>query len=171
MSRLSDAQLSHFAEEGYLVVRDFFNPEVDLDPVIEEYEGVLDRLAERLLAKGEIKSVYADEDFSERLIRMCEDSGKIHAQSFDFLLPQRSIQSDTPIWSGPAVFNVLRHQRLLDRMEQLIGGEIYSNPIQHARLKLPESWAVRDDKGDILQGATHGTKTTAWLYQKSTTPI
>ena len=97
MNRLSDAQLSHFEEEGYLVRRDFFNPEVDLDPVIEEYEGVLDRLAERLLAKGEIKSVYADEDFSERLIRMCEDSGKIHAQSFDFSLPQRSIQSDTPI--------------------------------------------------------------------------
>ena len=154
MNRLSDAQLSHFEEEGYLVRRDFFNPEVDLDPVIEEYEGVLDRLAERLLARGEIKSVYADEDFSERLIRMCEDSGKIHAQSFDFSLPQRSIQSDTPIWSGPAVFNVLRHQRLLDLMEQLIGGEIYSNPIQHARLKLPESRAVRDDKGDILQGAT-----------------
>ena len=121
MNRLSDAQLSHFEEEGYLVRRDFFNQEVDLDPVIEEYEGVLDRLAERLLARGEIKSVYAD---------------------------------DTPIWSGPAVFNVLRHQRLLDLMEQLIGGEIYSNPIQHARLKLPESRAVRDDKGDILQGAT-----------------
>ncbi|MBT5901953.1 MAG: phytanoyl-CoA dioxygenase [Opitutaceae bacterium] len=154
MNILTPEQLSKFELEGYLVIRDFFDPAADLDPIIEEYAGVLDRLADRLFATGEIKSTYEEEDFSERLIRICEDTGKIHAQSFDFSLPQRSIQADTPIWSGPAVFNLLRHPHLLDLMEQLIGGEIYSNPIQHARLKLPEARAVRDDQGEILQGAT-----------------
>ena len=154
MNKLSDQQLSHFDEEGYLVVRDFFDPIADLDPVIEEYAGVLDRLAEALFATGETKSTYADEEFSERLIRVCQDTGKIHAQAFDFSLPQRSIQADTPIWSGPAVFKILRHPGLLDLMEGLIGPEIYSNPIQHARLKLPDSRAIRDAQGEILQGAT-----------------
>ena len=39
-------------------------------------------------------------------------------------------------------------------MEEVIGPEIYSNPIQHGRLKLPESRAIRDAEGNILQGAT-----------------
>lgn len=154
MSCLSEAQRSQFDDEGYLVLRDFFDPGADLDPIITEYEGVLDRLAERLAVAGEIKSTHADADFSERLIRICEESGRIHAQSFDFSLPQRNIQADTPIWTGPAVFNLLRHGRLLDLIEELIGPEIFANPIQHVRLKLPEARAIRDAAGNILQGAT-----------------
>ncbi|GAB5562590.1 MAG: hypothetical protein SynsKO_42370 [Synoicihabitans sp.] len=154
MKKITKDQYTQFSEEGYLVVRDFFDPMADLDPIISEYEGVLDQLAKELLAAGEIASTYAEHDFSERLIRICEDSGRIHAQSFDFSLPQRSIQADTPIWNGPAVFNILRHPKLLDLMEELIGPEIYSNPIQHVRLKLPEDRAIRDANGHILQGVT-----------------
>ena len=79
MNPLTPAQLSKFEDEGYLVIRDFFDPATDLDPIIAEYTGVLDRLAQRLFAAGEINSTYADENFSERLIRICEDTGKIHA--------------------------------------------------------------------------------------------
>lgn len=154
MPRLHANQRSQFEDEGYLVVRDFFDPAADLDPIIAEYEGVLDRLADELLARGEVQSTYAEHDFSERLIRICQDSGRIHAQSFDFSLPQRSIEANTPIWNGPAVFSILRHPGLLDVMEDLIGPEIYSNPIQHVRLKLPEDRAIRDAAGNILQGAT-----------------
>ncbi len=56
MNRLSKAQLSQFDEEGYLVIRNFLDPTADLDSIIEEYAGVLDRLAERLFATGEITS-------------------------------------------------------------------------------------------------------------------
>ena len=154
MKCLTAEQESQFRTEGYLVLRDFLDPVADLDPIIAEYEGVLDRLADELHSRGEIKSTHAGHDFSERLIRVCQDSGRIHAQSFDFSLPQRSIQADTPIWNGAAVFNILRHSKLLDAMEDLIGPEIYSNPIQHVRLKLPESRAIRDANGNILQGAT-----------------
>jgi phytanoyl-CoA hydroxylase len=154
MDTLSKNQLSQFESEGYLVIRGFFDPVADLEPIINEYAGVLDRLAAKLFAAGETKSLYAEHDFSERLIHICQDSGRIHAQSFDFSLPQRSIQTDTPIWHGPAVFNILRHTKLLDVMEDLIGPEIYSNPIQHGRLKLPEDRAIRDADGNILQGVT-----------------
>lgn len=154
MPCLATTQLDQFEAEGYVVIRDFFDAEADLDPIIAEYEGVLDRLAAELHGRGEIASRHAGHDFSERLIRICQDSGRIHAQSFDFSLPQRHIQPDTPIWNGPAVFNILRHPGLLDVMEDLIGPEIYSNPIQHVRLKLPEDRAIRDTAGNILQGAT-----------------
>tara|TARA_B100000809_G_scaffold230610_1_gene245174 strand:+ start:453 stop:767 length:315 start_codon:yes stop_codon:yes gene_type:complete len=40
---------------------------------------------------------------------------------------------------GPALFDLLRSPRLLDFVEQFIGPEIYCNPVQHTRIKLPEA--------------------------------
>lgn len=151
---LTPDQVAEFNREGFLVVRDYLDPVADLDPVIQEYEGVLDMLAGELCARGEIKSTYAELEFSERLIQVCRESGRVLAQHFDFSLPQKNIKADTPIWTGPAVFNVLRHPRILNAMESIIGPEIYSNPVQHVRLKLPESRGVQDEAGQLIQGAT-----------------
>ena len=42
--RLNADQIAQFHDEGYLVVDDLLDPSSDLDPVVAEYEGVLDRL-------------------------------------------------------------------------------------------------------------------------------
>jgi len=151
---LTSAEAERFHNEGYLVVPGLFDPQADLDPIIEEYDGVLDRLATELLAKGEISSSYPDRNFSERLIRISQETQRLHSQAFDFSLPQKNIRTDTPIWVGPAVFKIIRHPRLLDAVESLLGPEIYSNPVQHVRLKLPENRAVFDPQGRNLDGAT-----------------
>ena len=39
---------------------------------------------------------------------------------------------------GPAVFHLLTSPRLLDAVERIVGPEIYSNPVQHVRIKPPE---------------------------------
>ena len=154
MKGLTAEQVTEFNEEGFLVVNNFLNPAEDLDTIINEYEGVLDRLANNLFAKGEISSSHADKDFSERLINVCQESGKVLAQHFDFSLPQKNIQADTPIWTGPSIFNALHNVKLLDAVESLIGPEIYSNPVQHGRLKLPEHRGIADEAGQLVQGVT-----------------
>ena len=53
-------------------------------------------------------------------------------------MPQAGVTEDTPIHHGPAIFNLLRSPRLLDAVESFIGPEIYSNPVQHVRIKPPE---------------------------------
>lgn len=151
---LTPAQVAEFRREGFLVVRGYLDPAADLDPIVREYEGVLDRVAEELHARGEIASTHADLDFSARLIQVSRESGRVLAQHFDFSLPQKNIRADTPIWTGPAVFNALRHPRILDAIESLIGPEIYSNPVQHVRLKLPEARGLKDEAGQLAQGAT-----------------
>lgn len=40
---------------------------------------------------------------------------------------------------GPAVFSMATHKNILDMVEQLIGPEITSNPIQHVRIKPPQN--------------------------------
>lgn len=155
MAHLTDAQIAQFEEQGYWVVEDLLDPAEDLDPIIEEYKGVLDRLAQELYERGEIASTYADLPFGKRLTQIYAESGKVHAQYFDFSLPQGGVRVDTPMWVGPAVFNALRNEKLLDAVESLIGPEIYSNPVQHVRIKPPEHLTpVNPDTGRVQLGAT-----------------
>ena len=152
---LTQAQVDQFETEGYLVVEDLLDLKKDLDPVIAEYETVLDRLAQELFDSGAIGSTYAGLPFSERLVEVYRASGKVHAQYFDFSLPQDGIRHDTPFWTGPAVFATLRNPRILDAVESLIGPEVYSNPVQHVRLKPPERLTPVDaTTGAVQLGAT-----------------
>ena len=155
MTHLSEAQVAQFETEGYLAVENLFDPEADLDPIIREYEGVLDSLVRELYGQGRISSTYDKLPFGKRLTRIYADSGEAHTQYFDFSLPQKGVTLDTPIWVGPAVFNTLRNEKLLDAVESLIGPEIYANPVQHVRLKPPEHLIPDAGKiGQVYSGKT-----------------
>ena len=154
MGRLTAELVAQFEDQGYLLVEGLLDPVADLDPIIEEYKGVLDRLAHELYERGQISSTYADLPFGERLIRIYQESGKVHAQYFDFSLPQGGVTENTPMWVGPAVFRAITNPRLLDAVESIIGPEIYSNPVQHVRIKPPEHLTPRDEKGRVQLGAT-----------------
>lgn len=156
MNGLTNEQLEQFHEEGYLKVEGLFDPVEDLDPIIEEYKGVLDRLALDLYGQGRIQSTYADLPFSERFIQICIETNETHAQYFDFSLPQGNVKADTPMWVGPSIFRVMTNPRLLDAVESIIGGEIYSNPVQHVRIKPPEKYVAKDEAtGKAKLGATN----------------
>ena len=155
MAFLTDDQIRHFDEYGYLLVEEVLDAATDLDPTIEEYHRVLDNLAQMLYEQGEIASRYEDLPFSERLVQIYRESNQVHAQYFDFSLPKGAVALDTPMWVGPAVFHLMRHEGLLDIVESLIGPEIYSNPVQHVRLKPPERLTPINPKtGRVQLGAT-----------------
>jgi phytanoyl-CoA hydroxylase len=154
MGTLTPEQVQQFRREGYLLVEGLLDPVQDLDPVYHEYAGVLDDLAQMLHAKGEISSTYAELPFSERLIQIYKESGKVHAQYFDFTLHGAKQAEDTPFWVGPEVFRLLTNKHLLDAAESIIGSEIYSNPVQHIRLKPPEQVTPRDAEGRLQLGKT-----------------
>ena len=137
MAGLTAEQLRHFDEFGYVKVEKLM-PQRVLDDLIAEYGTVLDTLAEDLHAEGEIESTYEELPFGERLTRIYMDTGKGFAQYFDFHLPGSATEEDTPFWTGPAVFRALTEPRLIDVVENLIGPEVYSNPVQHVRIKPPE---------------------------------
>ena len=184
MKKLTPDQLTHFEEEGYLLLKGLLDPQTDLQPVTQEYTDVLDRLARELYENGEIASTYDHLPFGKRLMKVYQDSGKVHAQYFDCSLPQLGTREDSPIWVGPEVFHSLRNEKLLDIIENLIGPEIYSNPVQHIRIKPPEyviqngaidsrtgfvaGFAVgatpwHQDNGVVLPGADDTNMLTVWF--------
>ena len=147
---LTAQQIERFHADGYLLVEDVIPPERYLDPVIAEYEGVLDRLAGELCADGEIDSTYADLPFDRRITTIYAETGRAHAQYFDFSLPFSNVTERTPFWAGQAVLDALTAAPILDVAEALIGPEIYSNPVQHVRIKPPEQYLPKNGGKPVL---------------------
>lgn len=148
--------VDRFNEQGYLVVDGVLDPEQDLDPVVAEYEALLDRLTARWHAEGTLPSTFADLQFAQRFARVLNAApAELNVMShFDISLPFKGVRPDTPIHLGPKVFGLLTSPRLLDAVEQLIGGEIYSNPIQHTRIKPPERNLPEHLRGSSLLAKT-----------------
>lgn len=155
MNRLTEEERQQFDEEGFILIRGLLEPERDIKPVFDEYAGVLDRLANELYEAGEIKSRYEDLDFSDRMIACYRDSGRVLSQYFDCSLPQAGTTESSPIWVGPEVFGALRNETLLDVVEDLIGPEVYSNPVQHIRIKPPQD-VLPADRMDPKTGSKGG---------------
>ena len=139
MTKLQPSVLKQFDQDGYVVVRSLLDVDRDLQPVVDEYDVVLDQLAQYWQDQGHLASTHADLPFCERLLQLVTEAEQPYDLHFDISLPQVDISEQTPMHHGPAVFNLLRCSRLLDAVEQFIGPEIYSNPVQHTRIKLPEN--------------------------------
>lgn len=155
MNRLTAKNREHLEHEGYLLVRGLLDWERDLRPVWEEYEGVLDRLIDDFIEAGEMSSRHEDLPFGKRMTQVYQETGRVLSQYFDCSLPQKGTREDSPIWVGPEVFNALSNPMLLDVVEDLIGPEIYSNPVQHIRIKPPQS-ALPENRRDPQTGYLGG---------------
>lgn len=173
---LTEGQLASFEEDGYLVVPGVFDAEQDFGPVYAEYGRVLDGLVDELVRTGSLVDAYSDLDFEARLTSVYAESGRVFAQHFDFSLPQGPVTLETPIHNGPAVFGLLRHPRLLDVVEGIVGPEIYLNPVHHVRIKPPERLVPDDantratvwhqDNGVVTPDADETETLTVWFPVK-----
>ncbi len=137
MKVLTREQLDQFHDQGYLVVEDVFDPDVDFNVLKHEYSDILDSSAADMLAEGRIDSYDPVRPFGDRVMDIVEQAGDLPLQPFDISLPQRGVLKDTPMYLGRGGFELLRHEPLIDLVEQLIGPEVYSNPVQHIRMKVP----------------------------------
>ena len=150
---LTQEQLNSFDREGYLVVEDLLDLTRDIEPVAAEYEALLTTLCRRWVDEGRLSDAFEHLPFEQRLVEVYR-AGCTYTQPLDISLPGGAIAPDTPIHLGPAVFDLLRSPRLLDAVESFIGGEIYSNPIQHVRIKPPLSLIEESDHGNSMLSAT-----------------
>ena len=125
-----------------------------LSAIISDYDQLPDRLAPIWYSQGRISSAFSDLPFEERLTAVISDSEEDLFQHFDIALPNSTITPDTPIHISRETYKLLRNKRLLDKVEEVVGGEILSNPIQHVRIK-PAQAKVVGQPSSLL-------KTTAW---------
>ena len=137
MSALNETQRKQFERDGYVVVDGILDLETDVPLLEEEYGEVLEREVRRLHSEGKISETYDALPFLERFSRVLSE-GVLPFQPFDMCFPPQ-FDEDTPIHLSPSVFHrVLRNPRILEIVEDLIGPEIYSNAVQHIRIKPPQ---------------------------------
>ncbi|MEM7268217.1 MAG: phytanoyl-CoA dioxygenase family protein [Pseudomonadota bacterium] len=140
---LNQEQVTQFEEQGYLVVENLID-EPTLEAIRKEYADRMDHLFAEWSADGLTPPARKGAGFWDKL-DLCIQSGFDWYQPFDISLPHEDIGPATPMHIGPAVFDLVTHSRILDLVEDLIGGEITSNPIQHVRIKPPERAVSADE--------------------------
>lgn len=139
---LTQAQITQFRTEGFLVVEDVL-PAATLDAVRAEYVELLDKLYARWEGEGRVPG--GDDLSFWGKLSASYAAGCDWFQPMDISLPGGEIAPDCPMHFGPAIFDLVVQDRLLDLVEGLIGPEITSNPIQHVRIK-PPGVDLRDDE-------------------------
>ncbi len=174
---LTATQLDQFHTQGYLVLENILS-ETDLQALWDEYTNRLDEVAQKLYAAGRISSLCADLNFGERYVALLnEDTSVFDQLEISLPLENGEYPFGATIHTGPAVFGLLTHPHILDIVEAVIGPEIYSNPVQHFRLKpplnqLPEAVAGNSyigkttwhqDQGALLDEADDSHILTVWV--------
>jgi hypothetical protein len=147
---ITESTLESFRRDGFIVIEDLFDPAVDFPPLLDEFNDVLSGIAGPLLAEGVVSSAYGELPFDQRLIALSTESRRNFSQAFDISLPQGGIAFDTPMFLSDTLFGIITAPRLLDVIEELIGPEITSNPVQHIRMKLPERALAADGSRNYL---------------------
>lgn len=151
---LTAEQLTQYHEDGFLILKGFFAPE-ELQPVIEEVNGLVDALANRLYASGKIRNRHEDAGFETRLARLEEEyaGAAVLIHIGGILGPELAA-----LWGAP---------RLLDIAEQILGPEVAGHPVWNLRSKTPKNPLVtvpwHQDTAYLAEGCASTLQPTAWI--------
>lgn len=124
-SPLKRDQLKALFEDGFLLLPDFYSAE-SLDAVRKDVEVMIDNLAKRLFKAGKIKDLYADLDWTSRLLRMRQD------------FPDAPVVLIKGGILPPALQTMFGDSRMLDIAAQLgVGPDVALHPAWNLRGKMP----------------------------------
>jgi phytanoyl-CoA hydroxylase len=132
-----------FDEQGYIIIKNFFAPEL-IAQARSELETLVDQQAEKLLKSGKVSHPYSNEPFETRLYRLYE--GCLDEAPTIF---RKELHL-------PSLFGYFFDSGLLDIVEQMLGGEVRLYPNYSVRPKLPE-W-----EGTLVWWHQDGAYTKFW---------
>jgi len=124
---LTPEQIAFYDREGYLVLENLLNDE-DMQPFRDSVNHRVEEIAEELSQQGLISHKHTDSPFETRLADLFSD-----LTVEDFLKYGRSWRDRLP-----GYFHLMSNPKLIDPVESLIGGEIFSNPVYNTRPKVPK---------------------------------
>ncbi|MCC6490391.1 MAG: phytanoyl-CoA dioxygenase family protein [Candidatus Hydrogenedentes bacterium] len=123
-SPLSEEQVKRFHDEGYLVVERVFDDR-DLQPVIDEIDREVNRRAGALVANGTLSRAYTECGFERQLAHISAETDELAISIWNGVL------------SGPGIFHLISHPRLVDVAEVFCGPEVIASSVYRLRPKIP----------------------------------
>lgn len=178
--KLSQTHLDDFNRDGFLVVNDVLT-ETDRAPLFAEYAELINRVA---VERGVAGTEWGTLTFEQRFTQLVAKDPNAY-EFLDISLPlTNELTNASGMHMGPAVFDLLTHPNILDIAESVIGPEVISNPVQHARIKPPEAalnsagagnsnmgrtgW--HQDAAVVLENAEASPILTVWVAMTNATP-
>ena len=141
---MSDAHSASYATDGYLLVRGLLDPRRDIQHLRESYTRLIDALAYVYLSEHHPSALdqYAGLPFARRFAILLGASGGAAMHHLDpvlnIYLDNFQWRRDLPSAQTAELFASMRHPRLLDVLELLIGPEIAASSIYHVNVKLAQ---------------------------------
>lgn len=182
MHLISEQQRKAFDRDGFLVIDQVFDPELHLEPVRLEYRELLQKWVDRWIDENKLPEFISALPFEQQIIEVYR-AGLDYCQPLDISLPPGNVSSNTPFHAGEAIFNLMTADALLDVIESFLGPELTSNPIQHVRIKPPQSIVHSEesrsfitatdwhqDRATALSDADSTQMITAWIAMTDATP-
>ena len=159
---LTDQQIRHFEEEGYLVLPGLLPLEASA-PLRRELADIVEFEARRFHAAGKVPETFAAAPFDKRLVRLCEAA--------DDPLEMKEAVTGGKRMKTESVFKLWTHPVLLDVVEQLIGPEILAHPQFALRSKMAfqarfptiADDIFHQDGGFLLEESEHTRMVNCWM--------
>ena len=125
MPLLNKELRQQFVREGYLLARDVLPRDV-LGAVVQSIERAVEQRAQELLKNGKISKLHDDAPIQYRWQRIVAEMGS-----------QQTRRSWDDEIIGESLFELMRHPKLLDIVESLIGPEVIATGMIAVRPKIP----------------------------------
>lgn len=124
---LTKDQVQFYNEQGYIVLPHLLSDQ-ELEPARAAMNQKVSMIADELFQAGLISDKLEDRPFKYRLAELFTNLTAEH-----FLKFGRSWRDRLP-----GYFHLMSNTKILDAVESLIGGEIFSNPVYNTRPKIPK---------------------------------
>ena len=141
-----------FEKNGFVRIRNVLDYKLDLEPILNDMAFIMNRLVHRFVSKKDKKRVLGL-NFKKKYSHLVKLNIPELDQYFNIRLPQ-NVNVDSDFFASQSIFNLIKNNKIIERVSKILGQEISSNPCQNSRIKQPEKAISKKNLHDGLVGRT-----------------
>ena len=141
-----------FEKNGFVRIRNVLDYKLDLEPILNDMAFIMNRLVHRFVSKKDKRRVLRL-SFKKKYSHLVKLNIPELDQYFNIRLPQ-NVNVDSDFFASQSIFNLIKNNKIIERVSKILGQEISSNPCQNSRIKQPEKAISKKNLHDGLVGRT-----------------
>ena len=141
-----------FEKNGFVRIRNVLDYKLDLEPILNDMAFIMNRLVHRFVPKKD-KSRVLGLSFKKKYSHLVKLNIPELDQYFNIRLPQ-NVNVDSDFFASQSIFNLIKNNKIIEKVSKILGQEISSNPCQNSRIKQPEKAISKKNLHDGLVGRT-----------------
>ena len=141
-----------FEKNGFVRIRNVLDYKLDLEPILNDMAFIMNRLVHRFVPKKDKRRVLGL-SFKKKYSHLVKLNISELDQYFNIRLPQ-NVNVDSDFFASQSIFNLIKNNKIIEKVSKILGQEISSNPCQNSRIKQPEKAISKKNLHDGLVGRT-----------------